>query len=77
MVLAEQSKITPPVTMRVYTPNITNFSRVVVEWEYEDLASYEESWAKWAALPSTPEFMDKWYKITKTGGKSEIWNLEE
>jgi hypothetical protein len=77
MVLAENTRLKWSIPSRVYTPNIAPFGLVVVEWEYEDLAAYEKHWADWFALPETPDFMEKWLSLTKTGGANEIWNLEE
>ena len=77
MVLAENNRLNWSITSRVYTPNIAPFNQIIVEWEYEDLATYEKHWAEWFALPETPDFMEKWNSLIKPGGSNEIWNIEE
>lgn len=63
--------------IRVYTSSIGTFDQMAVEWEYQDLAEYEEMWAEWAALPTTAAFMQKWIELVKEGGTNEIWDLAE
>jgi hypothetical protein len=77
MALEESAKLDPPVTVRVYTASIAPFDQVVVDFEYEDLAAYEKAWADWFDKPETPDFMEKWNELTKSGGKNEIWDLVE
>ena len=42
MMLAEDARVNLPVTVRLYTPNIAPWDKVVAEWEFEDLAAYEK-----------------------------------
>jgi hypothetical protein len=61
---------------RAYTANIgPPFNQVILEWEYVDLAEYERMWTEWAALPSTPAFMEKWRELAEPDFTSRIWSL--
>ena len=77
MMKAERERLNWPITHRIYTTNLSPFSVVVAEWEFEDLVAYEKFWADWFALPETEDFMKKWRKLTRAGGTNEIWNLVE
>jgi hypothetical protein len=61
--------------MRIFTCNIgpSNVA-VACEITFEDMGDYEKSWAEWAALPDTPEYMEKWYKCVDDWS-DEIWNV--
>ncbi len=63
--------------IRVYTSSIGTFDQMAVEWEYQDLAEYENRWAEWGAQQTTPALMQKFLELTKEGGTNEIWTLEE
>lgn len=73
---AEQERLNVSITFRVYTPSIAPSDFVAAEWEFGSLEDYEKFWTDWFARPETAEFMEKWYKLTETGGTNEIWNLE-
>jgi len=76
MMKAEWERLNVPITFRVYTPSIAPFDFVAAEWEFGSLEDYEKFWTDWFARPETAEFMEKWYKLTESGGTNEIWNLE-
>jgi hypothetical protein len=71
----ERSGYSGPV--RIYTSETGRFDRLAVEWEYENLAEYEQGWAGWAARPTTPAFMEKWGAVTDKGGINELWNVPD
>ncbi len=60
---------------RIYSPDISPYDVVVVEWEYEDLQEMRAVWDTWFAKPSTPEFFEKLFELTERGGHREIWGL--
>jgi hypothetical protein len=60
---------------RIYTPDISPYDVVVVEWEYEDVPEMRAAWEAWLAKPGTPEYMEKWLELTERGGGGEIWEL--
>ena len=62
---------------RVYTPRFSGQShtRVILEWEYEDLAECERVWEEWLALPTTPAFWEKWNQLVEPDAINEIWNV--
>jgi hypothetical protein len=60
---------------RIYTPNISSYGVVVVEWEYEDLQEMQASWDAWYASPASSAFLEKWRELTERGGEGEVWNL--
>jgi len=59
---------------RIYTPSISTYGVVIVEWEYKDLQEMQASWDAWFASPATPAFFVKWDEPTKLGGGREVWN---
>jgi hypothetical protein len=72
----EHGRFTRP--FRVYTPRISGQPgrQVVIEWEFEDLAEFDDTWAEWFALPTTPAFLDKWNEaVEQRSAIDEIWNL--
>ncbi len=76
MMKAEQERLNIPSTFRVYTPRIAPFDFVAMELEFGSLEDYEKFWTDWEARPETVEFMEKFNKLTESGGTNEIWNLE-
>jgi hypothetical protein len=60
---------------RIYTPNISTYGVVIVEWEFENLQEMEVVWDAWAASPASSTFFEKWNELTKLGGSGEVWNL--
>jgi hypothetical protein len=60
---------------RLYVPETGTFNTIAMEWEIENLADYEKSWAEYFASPETAKFMEKWNELTETGGTNEIWKL--
>jgi hypothetical protein len=73
---AEAKRINLTITFRLYTPSIAPFGLVAAEYEFGSLEDYEKFWTDWFARPETAEFMEKWAKLTESGGTNEIWNLE-
>lgn len=61
---------------RLYEIDIGTFDQIALEFEFEDMATREKSWAEWSARPETTAFMEKWLEWTK-GGTNEIWQLVE
>jgi hypothetical protein len=64
-----------PHVVRVYTPEIGPFNRLVYEIEFEDFADYQAHWQERYTLPEFAEFIEKWNEFA-TGG-DELWNLME
>ena len=62
---------------RVYTPDISSFDEVALEWEYESLGEYERDWAEWGTTPESAALQERVYDLTETGGTNEIWRLVE
>ena len=60
---------------RIYTPNISTYGVVIVEWEYKDLQEMQASWDAWFANPAAAAFREKWFELTNVGGGGEVWNL--
>ena len=75
LVLAAAERERSAVT-RVYTIDIGQRDRLAIEWEFENLAAYEQYWTEWRAKPTYAEFRKKWYEILY-GGETEIWRLVE
>jgi hypothetical protein len=63
-------------TKRVYVSQTGGDNRVVIEWEWENLAHYEKSWAAFYALPSWPAFGAKWNALVEDSGH-DLWVLKE
>ena len=40
--------------VRIYMSETGRFDRLAVEWEYENLAEYEQGWTEWAAHEELP-----------------------
>ena len=76
MMKAEIERPNDPITFRLYTPRIAPFDFVAVESEFGSLEDYEKFWTDWNARPETAEFMEKFNKLTESGGTNEIWDLE-
>jgi hypothetical protein len=62
--------------VRLYTSRMGTFDQMAVEFEYENLAEYEQFWTQWGARPTTGPFMQKWLELSNGGGSNEIWALE-
>ena len=60
---------------RIYTPKISSYDVVVVEWEFKDLQEMEAVWDAWNASPASSTFNEKVYEFIKEGGSGEVWNL--
>jgi hypothetical protein len=65
------------IASRIYISSIGPFDILAVELEGENLEEYEKGWAEYFASPEAAQFLEKWYKVTETGGTNEIWNLVE
>ena len=63
-------------TIRVYVDYVGPMDTFVLEWEWESMADFESTWAKWNASPD-PEFFDTWHQCVDYGISSEIWKLVE
>ena len=65
------------VPMRIFTCNIgpSNVA-VACELTFENMSDYEKSWVDWAALPTTPQYMEKWFQCVDDWS-DEIWNVVE
>ena len=62
---------------RLYQSRLGTFDQISFEWEWENMAAYEKTWADWFALPETPAFLEKVNALIAPGGTNEIWNLIE
>ena len=60
---------------RIYTPNVSTYGVVIVEWEFKDLQEMQASWDAWEANPAAPAFFEKFFELTNLGGGGEVWNL--
>jgi hypothetical protein len=60
---------------RIYTPKISTYDVVVVEWEFENLQEMEAVWDAWVASPASAKLYEKFYELTKRGGSGEVWKL--
>ena len=76
LVLAE-GKSHPPKHFRVYTSHTGPVNTLAMEWEFENLAEYEQYWAESDAKPETAAFLEKWNELREPVGATEIWELAE
>ena len=72
-----RAKLENPDVMRIYAPNIGPPSTlIVVDIEFEDMATRETVWKEWFAKPEAAEFMEKWPSLIEST-TIEIWSLIE
>ena len=70
----ELERIWPDVPVRFYRIETGKLDRFAVELEAESLADLELQMADWMAQVSS-EWYESWKKVTRSGGKTEIWSL--
>jgi hypothetical protein len=74
---AQRAQMDDPSTMRIYKPNMTPSSSVVVyELDAENLADLEQGWDEFFARPETAQFMEHWMELVDDWG-SEVWDVVE
>jgi hypothetical protein len=61
--------------VRYYVSDIGPFDRFGMEMEFPSLAEYERAVAQSGECFS-PEFWQRWYELTESGGTNEIWTVE-
>ena len=75
-VAADRKRINCDCVFRAYMAEFGQpWDEVVLEWEYENLADYEQRWADWGAQPTTPQYMKKWNELTEPGFVTTMWNM--
>ena len=77
LAVAETKRESFPHPQRIYSSNISPFDRLVYEAEFENLAEYEKYLADWFASPEGSAVAEKLNSMLESGGKNEIWTLEE
>ena len=72
----EVAKVNSLKGVHIYVSNIGPFDTIATEFEVKDLVEYQEVLKEWGEV-ATPEFWEKWYSLTETGGSNEIWTVVE
>ncbi len=63
-----------PRPARIYLSEVGSFDTIAIEAEYENYAEYE----RFMALHDTKlsaQWWEKWFAVTESGGRNEIWKL--
>jgi len=61
---------------RVYLTETGTVGRIVIEWEFANLAECEETWDAWRNDPESAAFLKHWNAITE-GSTRELLTLVE
>jgi hypothetical protein len=72
-----RSTMADPTSMRIFSSEFGEMSRVSFEFAYESFAALEESWNEWNASTESAEFMGKWNKLVAAHGTRELWTVVE
>ncbi|MCB0126858.1 MAG: hypothetical protein KDE58_31580 [Caldilineaceae bacterium] len=65
-------KINFPGPCRVYHTLTGEFDRIIIEYEFADLAAYEAFWEEWSTTHAA-EFMPRWRTVSLPGGSNELF----
>ncbi len=68
-------KINFPGPCRVYHALTGEFDRIIIEYEFVDLAAYEAFWQDWSETHAA-EFMPRWHAISLPGGSNQLFSKE-
>ena len=68
----EGPKVDFPGPVRIYHTLTGEFDRIIIEYEFPDLASYEDFWNYWAETHAAA-FMPRWHAISLPGGSNELF----
>jgi hypothetical protein len=64
-----------PREVKLLTAYFGPFDLLVMEVEFEDLASYESYWGEVFGHPLMVAFFEKWNTLNNGGGANELWEV--